>query len=177
MTFKRWNIVIAKINKDPSIEAVVDFETKEWKVYISEWWRQLSYPTRLIVDANKLFLKDKKIKIWRQRMQDLIRECLWEDLDYLNLKTLDTLKPWDIFRFKWYDYIYMQKYVNDYIVVWRMDYNGATKKDDIKTIFWLTRSEVEESMRTKEDIVQKIFWTNVKVNDVVIVDDETWEEI
>lgn len=177
MAFKRWDIVIAKVNKDPSIEAVVDFETKEWKVYISEWWRPLSYPTRIIIDSTKLFLKDKKIKIWRQQMQWLIREFFNEDLDYLNLLTVETLKEWDMFKFKNYKYVYLQKYSDEYSAVWRIDYDYNEWKDVIKWLYWFTTDEILSWMKTKDQIVHKIFWESVKVSDVVIVDDTTGEDL
>ena len=176
MWFKRWNIVIAKVNKDPSIEAVVDFETKDGKVYISEWWRPLSYPTRLIVNKDMLFLKDKKIKIGRQRMQELIREYYREDLDYLNLKDISTISIWDIFKYNNRRCIYLQNYANNYKILWELqsDYNW---NDYIAYMYWIQDDELNESFKTKEQIVHTIFWTNVKESDVVIVDDTTGEAL
>ena len=176
MWFKRWNIVIAKVNKDPSIEAVVDFETKDGKVYISEWWRPLTYPTRLIVDKNMLFLKDKKIKIGRQRMQELIREFFREDLDYLNLMNLDNMKIWDRFKFNNRRSIYLQDYENGYKILWEIqtDYNW---EDYIAYLYWVSNDELSESLRTKDQIIHTIFWCTVKESDIVIVDDTTGESI
>lgn len=177
MAFKRWDIVIAKVNRDPSIEAVVDFETKEWTVYISEWWRPLSYPTRLLIGEDKLFLKDKKIKVTRQRMQQLIREFFWEDFDYLNLQTVDSIVPGTILKIRNSKYVYLQTYDDSYYVLWRLSHDYALNKDFIIQIYWFTRSDLTENIRSKEDIVSRIFWEKVKVSDVIITDDWTWEDI
>lgn len=177
MAFKKWDIVIAKVNRDPSIEAVVDFETDDWAVYISEWWRPLSYPTRLIIAKNKLFLKDKQIKIWRQQMQWLIREFFWEDLDYLNLKTMDSIHPWDILKIRNNKYVFVQKYGEQYSVVWRLTYDYNIWHERITNLYWFTKDEISQNIKTKDEIVRKIFWDNVKAKDVIIVDDTTWESV
>lgn len=176
MWFKRWNIVIAKVNKDPSIEAVVDFETKDGKVYISEWWRPLTYPTRLIVDSDKLFLKDKQIKIWRQQMQWLIREFFREDLDFLNLRGLDSLKIWDKLKWNQHNVILLNE-LNWLKVVWTYIQDYDNGRDYIDHIYWLTQDELKSSVHTKEEIIHTIFWDSVKEKDVVIVDDTTWEPL
>ena len=49
-TFEHWDKVISVTAKDTSLEALVDFEDQNWNVYISERWKTLSNPMRIVLE-------------------------------------------------------------------------------------------------------------------------------
>lgn len=175
MTFQNWDIVVSKRMKDISVEAVVDFETDDWKVYISEWWRTLWYPTRIILDKNLLLLKDKKIKLTRSQFENLIIEYYWEPIDFFHLKQWDDFKFGDIIR-KWYNkYMYIEQ-LWDKRLFWTFN-EDVDWAYHINQLTILSREDLKMYFRTKPEIIQAIFGDKCTLKDVVVIEDIDWTPI
>ena len=62
-------------------------------------------------------------------------------------------------------------------MVWRLTYDYNIWHERITNLYWFTKDEISQDIKTKDEIVRKIFWDNVKAKDVIIVDDTTWESV
>lgn len=161
--------------KDFVIEAVVDFVTPEWKAYISEWWRNLNYPTRIIIDKDKLILKDKKIKLKRSEFDSMINEFYWEYIDFFNLKNEWNIEFWDIIKIWWTKYMFIEKVKNweSYLMLfWR--YLNRYWKDFITHIAHVDHSEIKNCVKTKKEIIEQLFWKECSMKDIEIIEDIDW---
>lgn len=160
--FKNWQKVISVSNKWQSIEAVVDFE-KDWKVYISEWWKTLANPVRFVVDKDMLTVKENwKIKLTLNEMNELMVSMLnmiWQEYD--KEPDFTNLKVWDVFQYDWRKYKYSGKTWDE--LVRQYDWYYCTiDKADLPKLLW-----------SRNSVCQQLFWVD---KSEVIVTDENWNE-
>ena len=80
-TFEHWDKVISVTAKDTSLEALVDFEDQNWNVYISERWKTLSNPMRIVLEKKYLVKKDNKVELTKAQFQSLIYEYYPEPIN------------------------------------------------------------------------------------------------
>jgi len=94
MKFNNWDLVFS-IRWDKNISAVVDFE-KDWKIYISPWWKTLSYPERLIVGKELLYKKENETyHIKKSDVNELMYSLLDINWDIDNPPEEWNMKVWD----------------------------------------------------------------------------------
>jgi len=179
MELKHWDIVISKSMRDHFIEAVVDFVNDDWMAYISEWWKNLNYPTRIVIDEDKLILKDKKIKMTRSEFENIIAEYYWEQIDFFNLKADWAFEFWDIVKI-WYskymfiDYLWWKK---DYRLFCTLNWASKSGNNTIKSLVILSDWDLSSYIRTRWEIINNVFWPKCSIKDLSIVEDIDWTPI
>jgi len=149
MQFNNWDLVYS-IHWDKSVNAVVDFETEDWKVYISPWWKSLSYPERLILKKDLLFKKtDDVYHIRKEDINHLMKVELDIDWDIDNPPEAWTMKIWD--QVTWRDYTYK--------LVEILDGKQIFERGDALYVF--EDEDIEKIYRTKEQVIKQIYWLDI----------------
>jgi len=167
-TFNHWDCVVSTTQKDITLEAQVDFEDDNWKVYISEWWRNLNNPMRIVLDKKYLVKKDKKIKLDRWTLQRLIFEfyptaALVDELD-------KEVVVWDWYVYmdkdnnRRFEYVWQSWLENTYLFR-KLDNSNTREIDDI--YYLIKNSELQNWVTHLKDVLNYIFWDpNVEDYDI-----------
>lgn len=155
MQLNHWDIVVSSNNSGMNIEAIVDFE-KDDKVYISEWWKNLSYPIRYVINKEWLRKKDKgKLVIPLEEMNNLmasIMRLVWAD--YSKEPSIDNLEIWQQLTYDWRNY----KYAGD------LDWQPVR---DVEWYFCVLEEwEIDKLLWNKETVCQKIF--GMSKDDIIV---------
>lgn len=144
MQFNNWDLVYS-VHWDKSVCAVVDFETKDWKVYVSPWWKKLSYPERLILNTDMLFKKtDEVFHISKKDINSLMKSTLDIDWDIDNPPENGTLKVWDQIRRRWYTYKLVDILDNGNQIFERNNALYIFEDEDVKKINWTKAWVIKE---------------------------------
>ena len=150
MQFNKWDLVYS-IKGDKSIPAVVDFETEDWKVYVSPWWKSLSYPERLILNKDLLWKKEwQTYHINKIDVNSLMRSTLGIEWDIDNPPEPDKTKVWDQVEWRWSTYTLEEILPNGDQIYSRNWALYMFEWEDIKKLYW-----------TKEDIIKDIYWLDI----------------
>lgn len=140
MKFNNWDLVFS-IRWDKNISAVVDFE-KDDKVYVSPWWKSLSYPERLILDKELLFKKsEQQYHIRKEDVNGLMQSMLDIKWDIDNPPEEWKEKVWDQIEWRGYTYT-LEEILEDGSQVYSRN-NALYMFDewDIKKLHW-TKAQV-----------------------------------
>lgn len=169
-TFNHWDVVVSVKQKDTNLEAYVDFEDDNWKVYISERGRNLNTPMRIVLDKQFLVKKDKKVVITKEQLQSLIYEYYPQHVLVDNLDKEIEIKEWLKVEINWWIFIYACEYDTD--AAWNKRYLMVKKShwDNCKDNIYYTATEDEIKQRTihLKDVLEYIFW-NPNTNEFEII--------
>lgn len=150
MQFNNWDLVYS-IHWDKSVSAVVDFETDDWNVYISPWWKTLKYPERLILKKDLLFKKvDEVYHIKKEDVNALMRTTLDIEWDIDNPPEMWNLKIWDQVSRRGYNYKLVEILDNGNQIFERGNALYIFENEDIERIHW-----------TKEWVIKQIYWLDI----------------
>lgn len=150
MKFNKWDLVYS-IRWDKSISAVVDFETEDWKVYVSPWWKTLTYPERLILNKDLLFKKsEQKYHINKIDVNALMRSTLGIEWDIDNPPKENNMKIWDTIEYRWAIYT-LEEILDGWDQVFSRNWAlYMFEGEDIKRLYW-----------TKESVIKDIYWLDI----------------
>lgn len=150
MQFNKWDLVYS-IKGDKSIAAVVDFETEDWRVYVSPWWKALTYPERLILNKDLLFKKeDKQYHISKEDINCLMKATLDIDGDIDNPPEQETMKVWD--QIDWRGYTYKLEEILP---------NGDQVYSRNNALYMFEGEDIKKIYRTKESVIKEIYWLDI----------------
>jgi len=150
MKFNKWDLVYS-IRWDKSISAVVDFETDDWKVYVSPWWKTLTYPERLILNKDLLYKKsEQKYHINKIDVNALMRSTLGIEWDIDNPPEENNMKIWDTIEYRWATYT-LEEILDGWDQVFSRNWAlYMFEGEDIKRLYW-----------TKESVIKDIYWLDI----------------
>lgn len=175
-TFNHWDRVISVTQKDVTLEAQVDFEMPDWKVYISEWWKNLNNPIRIVLDKKYLVKKEKKVVLTKAQFQKLIYEYYPTPVSIDELDKEIVLTDWYVFR---YDDRYNLEYVAPY-KTWRYvfrEINTRPQENRDDRYYIITNEELQHWVVKKADVLNYLFgnWDD-SAYEIVLDDNENNNE-
>ena len=177
-TFNHWDRVISTTQKDITVEAQVDFETPEWKVYISEWWKNLNNPMRIVLDKKYLIKKEKKIILTKEEFQKLIYEYYPTPVNVDDLDKELVPEEWFIFQsqYNWrLEYLWPYWWSDDEFIFRVYNSNPKEGRDD--KYFLVKQSDIQEWVVRKADVLKHIFGTEDDAMFDVVLDDNENENV
>ena len=150
MQFNKWDLVYS-IKGDKAVSAQVDFETDDWKVYVSPWWKWLSYPERLILSKDLLFKKcDKTYHISKEDVNALMRNTLGIEWDIDNPPEQKEMKVWDQVERRGYIYK-LEEVLPSWDSVFSRNWAlYMFEWEEINKIYW-----------TKDSVIKEIYWLDI----------------
>lgn len=178
ITFNHWDHVISISQKDITIEAVVDFEDENWNVYISEWWKNLNNPMRIVLNKKYLVKKEKKVVLTKDTFQKLIYEFYSNPVDVDELDKEFTPEEWFIFasNHNWrLEYLWRYWTTEDQYIF--RTYNWTPKENRDDRYFILTHSDLQEWVVKTADVLKYIFGTEDTAMFDVVLDDNKNENV
>lgn len=150
MQFNNWDLVYS-IRWDKSVSAVVDFETPDWKVYVSPWWKNLKYPERLILQKDLLYKKaDEVYHIKKEDVNALMRTTLDIEWDIDNPPEPGALKIWDQVNWRW----------NTYKLVDILD-NGNQIFEKGNALYIFEDEDIQKLAWTREWVIKQIYGLDI----------------
>lgn len=157
-TFEHWDKVVSVTAKDIALEAVVDFETDDWKVYISERWRNLNNPWRIVLDKKYIVKKNKKVELTKAQLQSLIYEYYPRPVKVDDIWKQQVIWPGFIYRDSYdRDYKYLWKFGNEYIM-WAKPGHGSNAITNDLLYVKISEEEINKDVVQMEEILNYIFW-------------------
>ena len=157
-TFNHWDLVVSTTQKDITLEAQVDFETPEWKVYISEWWKNLNNPMRIVLDKKYLVKKDKKVKLTKSEFQKLIYEHYPNPVAVDDLDKEVSVHEWFVTDIDRRRVEYVRPYLNGKHLF--REYDTGMPRDTDDRYFCVSDDELQQWIIKKDDVLDYIFWTH-----------------
>ena len=170
-TFNHWDFVVSTTQKDITLEAQVDFETEDWKVYISEWWKNLNNPMRIVLDKKYLVKKDRKVILTKAQFQKLIYEYYPQPVEVDSLDKEVTVEDWFITEIDRHRIEYVAPY-GEWKYLFR-DFNSSPSEWRDDRYFIVTLEELQSWVVKKEDVLRYIFGNPDDSLYEIVLDDNT----
>lgn len=177
-TFEHWDKVISVTAKDTSLEALVDFEDQNWNVYISERWKTLSNPMRIVLEKKYLVKKDNKVELTKAQFQSLIYEYYPEPINVDDIWKELQIRKGLIISNIWYNWAYVDKFDDEGNYIFCRKIDNWTWKSSVNDFIYMrfNESDLKRDVVKLEDVLQYIFG-NAEVSDfnIIIKDDDNKE--
>ena len=159
--FEHWDTIVSTSNEWLQVEAVVDFQQGD-KLYISEWWKNLSYPVRYVIPVGDNIHKKEngKLTISLQEINSLMAMVMWLAwANYNSEPTFDWIEVWQSIRDTYNGRTYTYMWQLDGEAVWQSEwYFCIIDDEDLKKMLW-----------TKEDVCKRLF--GLTPDEVNVLDD------
>lgn len=174
-TFNHWDFVVSTTQKDILLEAQVDFENDDWKVYISEWWKNLNNPMRIVLDKKYLVKKDRKVILTKEQFQKLIFEYYPTPIKVDELDKEVTVWEWFITSIDRYRLEYVSTYWPQVEWQWGKylfrEYKTSPTEHRDDRYFIVDFNELQKWIVKKSEVLEYLFGTSDTEQFEIVLDD------